>query len=44
MSNEGSDISVNGRYLNIYCALAVSQGTDGSVFGEGSGGLKNPLH
>lgn len=44
VSNEGSDISVNGRYLNIYCALAVSQGTDGSVFGEGSGGLKNPLH
>lgn len=25
VSNEGGDISVNGRYLNIYCALAVSQ-------------------
>lgn len=25
MSNEGGDISVNGRYLNVYCALAVSQ-------------------
>lgn len=25
VSNEGGDISVNGRYLNIYCVLAVSQ-------------------
>jgi len=25
VSNEGGDISVNGRYLNICCVLAVSQ-------------------